>query len=516
MELSTGKKAGLLDYRWVCAAALGVAVWLLPFDRGLSTSEAVTAWFSTSGIRHAIISSADFAHTSPLYYLLSAILSLQIGASEIALRLLSIGSTVLVLALGFYRLRRSQRTLFVALALVAANYQAVEVLLSAVPVSLGLLFALGATLCWARLVEKRSFKLMIPHLGCAVIAVYAWYPILIPLTVAHLLLWLLAPRATRFKWRASLGYLSVILVVITPAIMHLAELVLRTGFGSGALRLGVDSLQPVGVTVYGLCVAALVAGFAALRDVSTGQRQGGDLRTDRLIFIVGLGFWISAVFLGLLGNPALSGDGALPSVGWVGLALALAASRVFSQTADRSNADRISLYTGVVSLIAAALTQPPVAGWREAADFLKKNGDRYKTVVIMTGSAEAEDLSFYRGKESGKYLSAPFVYYPIPQRVIPAGASNLDLSVDPQTFSGLLVYARVTPVLSQSWSANTTLSFPFEEPKLIEFAGDALGQGTDDGTHASEAVQLDGGTQLEPSAIELGDIVPTLGGGGSE
>jgi hypothetical protein len=516
MELKTVKKEGFLDYRWVCAAALGVAVWLLPFDRGLSTSEAVTAWFSTSGMRHALVSSADFGHTSPLYYLLLAIISLQTGASEIALRLLSIGATVLVLALGFYSLRRSQRTFFVAVALVAANYESVGVLLSAFPASLGLLFAVGATLCWARLVEKRSFKLMIPHIGCAVIAVYAWYPILIPLSVAHLLLWLIAPRAARFRWRASLGYLSVTLVFITPAIMHLTELVLRTGFGGGALRLGMDSLQPVGVTVYGLCVAVLVAGFAALRDVSTGERQGSDLRTDRRIFIVGLGFWISAVSLGLLGNPALSGDGALPSVGWVGLSLALAASRVFSQTTDQSNADRTSLYAGAVSLIAAVLAQPPVAGWRETADFLKKNGERYKTVVIMTGSAEAEDLSFYRGKDSGKYLSAPFVYYPIPQRVIPAGASNLELSVEPPTFSGLLVYTGVTPVLSQAWSANTPLSFPFEEPKLIEFVGDALGQEVDDGTHASEATQLEGGTHNDPSAIELGDIVPTLGGGGSE
>ncbi len=442
-------------------AALLVAILALPVTGGLSFSESVTAFITGDGVIEAIKQSSFFATSSPLYYILVALFTDIFGNDELALRGVSIAASILMLAT-LYSLVSTLTSRMAALlcfTILTFSGSFLALTFTAEPFSLGLMFLLISLRFWIVFLRKRSIVIVVGHFIAVFLAILSSYAVLVPLLASHIVLWFIWPVVQRPRWRIALFYLSCIVVPISPALMHIVELHSRAELKATG---GVGNLFTLWDLIP-LTITALLLGLGVgikRKNSEHVQEHEGDRRA---LLALGLTWWIVVTGVGFFNSPVFSHGASIFAIGFVGLTIA--ATAVVAGSPDFF---RLTAVAAVFSLGVSLFAQQPRESWKEAAAILSKNSA--KTILILTGAREAENARFYQRKDAGKYLSAPFLYYAVPQLVIPAGMTNFAESVEKETFDGVIVYASSRPLpLDANWLPHTEISTQFSNPKLIRF-----------------------------------------------
>lgn len=472
-ENTDSKRVSLIAF-----AAILVAFLALPITGGLSFAESVTAFLVGEGPVAAIKHSAQFATTSPFYYVLVALITENFGHEELVLRAISMIASVATLTVLHSLVSKFLTPLASLLGLTILTFSGsfLAVTYSAEPFALGLMFLTIAIRLWIVVLQKRSALVIAGHLLATVLAIFSSYLVAVPILALHLILWFIWPAAQRsmaaqridqpaqrLKPRAALFYLSCIVVIISPALIHIAELLARPELQTNAEPLyGYDSREIASL----ISVAVLLGCTLAIKwrvKISSDPGVKQDSYENGLpLLALGLTWWIVTTAQSLLGGPVFSHGLTTHGLAFIGLAIASTAI-----IANCKDSLKITALAAALSLAISVLVEQPQESWKEAAALLSK--EHASTVLLLSGAPEAEYAPFYRHKDAGKYLSAPFLYYPVSQIVIPAGRSNFADSVTAETYDGLIVYRRFRPSIDSSWLPHTDIDTGFQEPKIVRF-----------------------------------------------
>jgi|GEM_PF-4909935 len=504
MERAQGKNIILTDKKtkavvsnqiWMLLAALIVAVSAIPFTSGLSFVESVTAFVVGEGTAPALRRSTEFLTASPLYYASLAAMrdiltSLALG-SEFTLRLPSLIATALLCAVFYHLVRVFSSPVggLMALTILAFNPQLLQLLCAAQPAVFSVLFALAALAIWVLVLKRRSALNLSLHLLLTVLSIYSDYQILLPLFSTHALLWWIFPTENRLGWRRALFYLSLVTVICSPGLMHCIELAGRPEFKSDFKDFSTDAAWRFAVT-YSSVFIVLGYGLSQRLNLQIAPNLNVDRNTLSLAkigFYLGVTWWLSALLSallpGLLHNAIFPIDSQQTAISFLGLALALG---IF---ASQFLTKKTPTLLAAVSIAITVFYPAQSERWRETAQVLnlKKNTDSDSSLsslssvssrsqlFILSGLPEAEHVQFYERKDAGKYLAAPFLFYPVSQHVIPAGYSNLTQSIGSDSQSGIIVYRGAIPALPTDLFVTSAVteaisSVPGSIPGMLKFS----------------------------------------------
>jgi uncharacterized membrane protein len=419
-----------------CVITAAVFILRAPLTASLWLDETLSAWIVMGSVDDVWHRSISFQGQSPLYYLLLWGWSKLFGASELALRSLSIlfcGITLALMSLLARHLRIGTLGVVIAVSFLLAADVFQDAVLSARPYSFALMTAVASILLVMRLVNSFSVLNATLCVSSLVALFYAHYLFgLIALPHAVLLI------QSRANARRIAPYLVVAGLCCIPGLLQVATLFARkSGLSFAAAPTGIALLKgwvPLAAGV-AVVVGVLMAIIWGGKLVLSGAHRSA-LRILLPYVVLGP---LPLMIVSALGSTSLW----TPRYwSWQLVMMALAVGVVIESFSTR-RARLTAVAATCAFLLLRVLSQDRVVeGWREAALLASK---RAGPVALYSGLAEVESGVVDGVREYEQYLRTPFVVYGVNNeiRLMRMSDSDAEIVGKMRGASSLVVQRRV-------------------------------------------------------------------------
>ncbi|RMG43656.1 MAG: hypothetical protein D6719_03380 [Candidatus Dadabacteria bacterium] len=402
--------------------ALIVLFWGLRLNTSLWLDETLTYWIIKDSPLDAIERAFTYQGQSPFYFLLLNLLSIVLGVSEPALRLLSIISAVGALYYVYKiiaKLFDSDRAGLTVLLLISTDI-VTGAAVSARPYAPGFMAAMAATYSFLRWHDSGKLSEQLVYLAWMLLAVYDHY-IFLPVIFIHFLYYILFNSDSRITLAALFLTALFLLIGLLPLYLHFQYLLGRAAEISvsakpGLLSIGGRILDPATALLFIVAFFYTQAFSAKRPDITLIKKE---LTTRKGLFLV---CWSFLPVLGLFCLSYLLKSGSLFSKRY--LIWCLPATAALLSLVAISFKNKNALRTFVISFSALVLITAvgrPITGedWRGAVRYINTLSLQDETALLFYSSLiESKNIEWFSDPGHRDYLLGPLNYYKVRKKVL--------------------------------------------------------------------------------------------------